>query len=259
MHRKGIIMQNIILETALRQAAIDCCCTPADFLKPGVHTFVSKPQSGMSVYLQTPLCGEIVTFGTGCVVAASQKEVAAVLTSYLTKYPHPHGFATPDIIKLAEMLRPYSIKPAWQGEYFLPDIPHPDPDLAPVTPCHLSTRVLTQPDFKDLYLPTWSNALCRHRPEKDMVGVGAYDGDTLVAFAACSADCPDMWQIGVDVLPDYRRMGLAAAVTSRLTKEIFSHGKIPFYCAAWSNLASVRNALRCGYRPAWVRISCMPL
>ena len=64
-----------------------------------------------------------------------------------------------------------------------------------------------------------------------------------------------MWQIGVDVLPAYRRRGIASALTSRLALEILARGKVPFYCAAWSNIRSVRTALRCGYRPAWLEVT----
>ena len=63
-----------------------------------------------------------------------------------------------------------------------------------------------------------------------------------------------MWQIGVDVLPEYRRKGIAAALTSRLALEILKRGKVPFYSAAWCNVASVRNAIKCGFRPAWVEL-----
>jgi predicted GNAT family acetyltransferase len=64
-----------------------------------------------------------------------------------------------------------------------------------------------------------------------------------------------MWQIGVDVLPSYRRQGIASALTSRLALEIVDRGKVPFYCAAWSNLGSVRNAIKSGFRPAWVEMT----
>jgi predicted GNAT family acetyltransferase len=64
-----------------------------------------------------------------------------------------------------------------------------------------------------------------------------------------------MWQIGVDVLPEYRRQGIASAVTSRLAVEILNRGKVPFYCAAWSNVKSVRNAIKCGFRPTWVELT----
>ena len=122
-------------------------------------------------------------------------------------------------------------------------------------PCDYELRMLGQKDFADLYLPQWSNALCAHRKHLDVLGVGAYDGDMLIGLAGCSADCDTMYQIGIDVLPSYRRQGIASALTSRLALEILALGKVPFYCAAWSNIKSVRNAIRSGFRPAWVCIT----
>ena len=116
-------------------------------------------------------------------------------------------------------------------------------------------RVLCREDFSELYLPEWSNALCEKRKELDVLGVGAYDNGRLVGLAGCSADCEDMYQIGVDVLPEYRRRGIASALTSRLAIEIMKRGKVPFYCAAWCNLGSVRNAIKCGFRPAWTELT----
>ena len=94
--------------------------------------------------------------------------------------------------------------------------------------CLYETRILEQDDFKDLYLPEWSNALCSDRKNLDVLGIGAYDRDNLVGFAACSADCDDMWQIGVDVLPEYRQKGIASALTSRLAKEYLEEGRCHF-------------------------------
>ena len=47
-------------------------------------------------------------------------------------------------------------------------------------------------------------------PDMDVPGVGAYDNGRLVKLAACSADGDTMWQIGIDVLPKYRRKGIAS-------------------------------------------------
>ena len=44
-------------------------------------------------------------------------------------------------------------------------------------------------------------------------------------------------------------------MTSLLAMQTLSLGKVPFYCAAWSNIRSVRNAIRCGFRPAWVELT----
>ena len=56
----------------------------------------------------------------------------------------------------------------------------------------------------------------------------SYDKDNLVGLAACSADCEDMWHIGVDVLPQYRRQGIAASLTSALALEILREAKSRF-------------------------------
>ncbi len=140
------------------------------------------------------------------------------------------------------------------AEYYLPKL-----DMLKQQPCELELRVLEQKDFTELYQPEWSNALCEERKELDVLGVGAYKDDKLVGFAACSADADEMWQIGVDVLPEFRRNGIASAVTSKLMSEILKRDKVPFYCTAWSNVRSVRNAIKCGFIPAWVEMTVKPL
>ena len=136
------------------------------------------------------------------------------------------------------------------AEYYLPD-----PEHIPSLQCDYELRILVQPDFEQLYLPTWSNALCEDRKHLDVLGVGAYDNGKLIGLAGCSADCEDMYQIGIDVPPAYRRQGIASALTSRLALEILKSGKVPFYCAAWCNVKSVRNAVKCGFTPAWVELT----
>ena len=64
-----------------------------------------------------------------------------------------------------------------------------------------------------------------------------------------------MWQIGVDVLPSYRRKGIASFLISKLAKEILKRGKVPFYCCAWSNIKSIKTAIKSGFYPAWVEMT----
>ena len=118
-------------------------------------------------------------------------------------------------------------------------------------------RSLDPSDFADCYTHQWSNALCERRRQLDMLAAAAFDGDRMIGMAGCSADCETMWQIGIDVLPGYRNRGVASALTSRLAAEIMQRGKIPFYCAAWSNIPSARNAIRSGFRPAWVELTAV--
>ena len=139
------------------------------------------------------------------------------------------------------------------AEYYLPDLRR-----LVKTPCQYELRMLEKADFEALYLPEWSNALCSSRKQLDVLGVGAYESGKLIGLAGCSADAEDMWQIGVDVLPEYRKRGIASAITSTLAVEILERGKVPFYCSAWSNIRSARNAMKSGFLPAWAEMTVKP-
>ena len=238
-----------ILNIALRQSAYDMNCLPEDFLKsePVVHVSQNHPLARK--YLALPLSCDLASYGSN-VVAQAAPEILPLVEQYIRRYPVEHCFETPNLHVLNDMLLPFGQKICFMAEYFLPDV-----NAVKEQQCDFELRVLRQADFAELYLPQWSNALCEKRKHLDVLGVGAYDGDKLVGLAGCSADCDTMYQIGVDVLPEYRRRGIASAITSRLALEILALGKVPFYCAAWCNIKSVRNAIRSGFRPAWVQMT----
>ena len=173
------------------------------------------------------------------------------VAEYLGRHPVAHCFETPALHEFDGALARFGVRSCYMAEYFLPD-----PRRLRTRDCGYDCRTLYAADFRGLYLPAWKNAVCKARAEYDVLCVGAYDGDTLIGLAGASADCETMWQIGIDVLPQYRRKGIASALTSRLAAEILNAGKVPFYCAAWSNLGSVRNALSCGFFPAWTELTC---
>ena len=238
---------------AREQSARDLNCTPDDFLK---NVPVLAP-GGLSAeakkYYKAPIPMNFVSYG-GNIVASALEPYREIASAYIQKFDSFRCFETPAIHWLDERLAPLGQKVCFMAEYQLPD-----PEKVRPLPCAYTLRVLEQKDFGGLYLPQWSNALCEKRKELDVLGVGAYDGDMLIGLAGCSADADRMWQIGVDVLPEYRRQGVAAALTSRLALEILKRDKAPFYCSAWSNLLSVRNALRCGFTPAWVEMTVKPV
>ena len=232
-------------DIARRQSALECGCEAEDFTALRSLTVLSRPHPAARKYLDLPLPLNLVSYG-GSVVVSCIPELRDIAEAYIARVPPEHCFETPNLWLLADALAPLGYKPCFMAEYFLPRLP------LPMLPSPLPLRLLHPEDFAGFYTPEWSNALCEKRKELDVLAVGAYDGDELVALAGCSADCEDMYQIGVDVLPSYRRRGLASAVTSALAAEIVKREKVPFYCAAWSNVPSVRNALRSGFVPAWV-------
>lgn len=238
-----------IYQTALRQSAIDCSCRPEDFLAGENRVVLSRPHERARRYLTLPFSCNLVSYGGG-VVASVSGELEGLVKDYLDRFDPVHCFETPNLHVLNDALEPHGLRVCFMAEYFLPDLRA----LRPL-PSPLPTRLLGPEELAPLYLPQWGNALCEKRRELDVLAVGAYDGAKLVGLAGCSADCEEMWQIGIDVLPGYRCRGIAAALTSQLAAEVLRRDKVPFYCAAWSNIPSVRNAVKSGFRPAWVEVT----
>lgn len=238
-----------ILRIAMEQSAEDLCCMAEDFEKNENIIVFSKENEKARKYLTLPFSCQLVSYGNN-IVASVSPELEEITREYINRFTFYHCFETPNMHALAEKLRPYGLDICFMAEYFLPDV-HALKALS----CPYELRVLTPNDFTSLYLPEWSNALCEKRKHLDVLCVGAYDGEKLIGLAGCSADCETMWQIGVDILPDYRKKGVASALTSRLALEVLKREKVPFYCCAWSNIASARNAIRSGFRPAWVEMT----
>lgn len=241
-----------ILQIAMRQSAEDIGCRAEDFLSDAPILVPFRLGAHARKYYKEPITCHFVSYRAN-VVAASVPETAALAEEYIRKFPFYHCFETPNMDWLSTRLLEKGHKVCFMAEYYLPDITR-IPELS----CPVETRLLVPEDFGELYVSEWSNALCKERRELDVLGVGAYDQGKLVGLAACSADCEDMWQIGIDVLPQARGRGIAPALTSRLAKEILAHGKVPFYCSAWSNIRSARNAFRSGFLPAWAEMTVKP-
>lgn len=238
-----------ILNVAMKQSAIDMNCSIDDFLCEKNRVVLSESNPEARKYLELPFSCNLVSYGSN-IVASVQEDYREIVEYYISQYQVERCFETPNMHVLNDALQEHGMRICFMAEYFLPDV-----ELLEKKSCSYELRIMEQRDFADLYIDSWSNALCEKRKPLDVLGVGAYEGEKLVGLAGCSADCDTMWQIGVDVLPEYRRHGIASALTSTLAIEILNRGKVPFYCAAWSNLKSVRNAIKSGFRPAWVEMT----
>ena len=244
--------QEEILRIAMRQSAEDCSCAEADFRKETNVIVESKASENGSRYMKLPHICAMFSYGSN-IVASCRSDLIPEVTAFVNGADkHYHCFETPAIYELNRILEKADAQITWMHTCYLPDT---GVIFGTELPCAYETRELHPEDFTELYMPEWGNALCSDRKELDMLGVGAYDGGKLIGLAACSADCCEMWQIGIDVLPEYRRKGIAAALTNRLARAIFEQGKVPFYASAWSNIRSMKNAFRSGFRPAWVAMT----
>ena len=247
-----MISKKEVWETAMAQSALEAGCHPDDFRCDQNIVVISRRHPQARAYLELPFFCQLISYG-GNVVASVSPSAEEIVRQYLQRYPPANVFETPHLHRLDEAMQPFGHRICFMAEYFLPD-----PARVSPLSCDYQVRLLLPADFQDYYRPEWGNALCEKRRQLDVLAAGAFQGDKLVGLAGCSADCKTMWQIGIDVLPDYRKQGIAAALTSYLAWEILKRGIVPFYCAAWSNIPSVRNALKSGFQPAWVEMTAKP-
>ena len=73
----------------------------------------------------------------------------------------------------------------------------------------------------------------------------------IIALAGASYVNSELREVGIDVKKEFRRKKLASLLVRNLTVEILKQGKIPFYSASVTNIASQAVAIRSGYMPLW--------
>ncbi len=241
-----------IQRIARDQSSLELNCHADDFLQSKAIITDFCLRKGARVYYKEPIACNFVSYG-GNVVATAKPEIKEIVTEYINRYEYYHLFETPNLHWLSERLAAFGQKVCFMAYYFLPDVNKLKRLESPY-----EIKLLHPEDFENLYTREWGNALCKDRKELDVLGCGAYDNGKLIGLAGCSADCEKMWQIGVDVLPEYRKQGIASALTSNLAVEILERGKVPFYCCAWSNIPSAKNAVKSGFSPAWAEMTVKP-
>lgn len=87
-----------------------------------------------------------------------------------------------------------------------------------------------------------------------MLAVAAFDGDKIMGMAGASADSKNMWQIGIDVLPEYRSKRIGRSLVALLKNEILRRGKVPFYSTSGSHFHSQNIAINSGFFPIWAEL-----
>ena len=87
----------------------------------------------------------------------------------------------------------------------------------------------------------------------------AYENREIVGVAGASNDTDQIWQIGIDVVPEKQKQHVATDIVKIISNEVLKRGKIPYYGTAWSNIASKRGAINAGYKPVWVEMKVKKL
>ena len=245
----GEVFKNIEDKIKL-QLSYDLNCDPTDFSREENVITRAVMHEKRRVFTDKDIFFRMATFGKNTVISADE-ELHPWLEEWVQDKSGIWLFEQHNFYELERKLRVYGHKMALTHHMFMPE-----PRFLNIT-TDLKIRWLEQKDIAEYYgRKEFPNALCdRFYPKRpDVLAVAALDGDKMMGMAGCSADAPDMWQIGIDVLPEYRGRGIAKTLVSLLRDETFRRGAIPYYGTSLSNLGSWKTALACGFVPAWIEV-----
>lgn len=230
------------------QLALELNCAPEDFSgEENVITGLVLHENRRK-FSDQPFFLQMATFGAGAVISADER-LHPRLREWAKGKRGFWLFEQHNYLELDRLLRGYGYKMALTHHMFTPTT-----EIAAVE-TGFPVRWLEQGDIPPFYgREEFSNALCdRFRPERpDVLAVAALDGEEIMGMAGCSADTPELWQIGIDVLPRYRGRGIGKTLVALLRNEALRRGALPYYGTSLSNIASWRVALASGFLPAWV-------
>jgi hypothetical protein len=241
---------------AALQLSYDYGCSTADFETRSNTSVASILHPKRRKFKDYPDPFKIVTFGRGAVIAASGK-LRTFAESIVGEYPTDgfNIFSPPCATKINDVLRRdgymlmqvITLCPKTSARHTITDF----------SPYGVTFRIFEFDDIHRLLYPLsgFDNALSRKTGEiTDVLAVCAIKDNRVIAVAGASNDSELMWQIGIDVLPEFREMGLARALVSTITDEITALDKIPYYGLLFGNIASLNTAISCGYQPMFAEI-----
>lgn len=232
--------------------ATDYACDEACLDEDGVHIFPAREMPGRRRFPLREKSFSAVTLGKGVVVSCSEDRLAWAREN-LAGLSRERVFSSQTMLRMQELVS----RDGQAIEEEMAAVVTPDRFRAAAIPEGIEITVVEQDDIAELLeIKGFGNAL-DYTPNPDRPAMAAtvarHDGE-IVGMAGVSADCDEMWQLGIDVVTGYRVKGIGKALVSRLTEWVLARGKLPYYDAATSNIASRRLAVALGYSPAWTEV-----
>lgn len=250
-----MIIRSDIENAAAKQLGIDLNCEAQDFFRLANRVTLPSDNEGRRNFSDKPHFFRAATMGMGTVICAAE-----AITPYAELLAEQRSgaeiFSAECIAGLNRQLFSHGCCIGVMNEYFLPKMPM----RPPAKRSGFEIKVFEGSEIEGLYeLEGFENALL-HRTEgsrRDIIAVCAISGRTVTGIAGASLDSSTMAQIGIDVLPQYRSMGIGSYLAAQCAAEVFAGGLIPYY-GTWSgNVISRRLAQHCGFYPAWCEMfSC---
>lgn len=244
-----MIIRNDMESAAAKQLSADYCCSADDFFRYENTVTMSELKEGRRQLSEDSLFFRTATMGMGAVISCNEK-MKPLADMLAARFRGTEICSARIIAVLNRELFTHGYCIGTLKHHYLPAAPY----YPAVRTEGYSLELYEGEDIEKLYgLKGFDNALLYDisSPRRDILAMCAVNGRRIMGIAGASCDSPSMAQIGIDVLPEFRGMGVASALVSSCASEIFRRGLIPYY-GTWSgNIVSQRLAAKCGFYPAW--------
>lgn len=237
-----------ILKIAKAQLALDYNCQLSDFELTANTIVENKLVPGRRIYRSDGCFFKAICFGSKAIISASP-EMLTWCQENLAKRDANWLFEYPKLRAIDKKLQEFGQEIADIHQYYLPN-----PTVQEIVP-GFDTKWYEQEailQFKDDSRIDEAFAFDENHP--DMLGVAALDGDHIMGMAGASSDGETLWQIGIDVFPEYRSRGIGTTLIKLLKNELLKRGKVPFYGTVQSHIPSQNIAVNAGFFPAWTEL-----
>lgn len=211
-----------------------------------------KLTDGRRKYRTDDYLVKITSIG-GKAIFCADEVVYDEIKSAFENIPAPWLDLYPNLQKLSEIIDKYGYKISDQHHFYLPTgINALNRETIEIMKKEFELQWFEQDEIEQFRGDErFCHALGFVEAAPDMLCVMASVRGEVVGMCGASADSSEMWQIGIDVGPDFKGRNIGPFLTILLKEEIIRRGILPYYGTAESHIQSQKVALKSGFLPAW--------
>ncbi len=232
-----------------RQLAIDFCCTAGEVRSRENVFSVYTPLPGRRIFKEgecflkiAAVNGKLLFTGKEEIVSAVKERCASERGAWFMEYKR--------LRELEEALLPFGCGIGQVHPFYIAE------EKTAVDTGNYEIRVYRGDELEQFRGdPRLDEAFLFAESPKDETGIAAWKDGQLLGMAGASSDSPDMWQIGINVMPEAEGRGIGSMLVALLRNDILNSGRLPFYGTALSHIASQNVAAKAGFRPAWAELN----
>ncbi len=238
-----------IFNIAKQQLALDFSCKPSDLEQSENMLVEGRFLDGRRVYESDGCALKILCFGERAIFTNNLVDMKTWIEEKLIHRDALWLFQIQNIRFIDGKLKEYGHEIADIHHYYLPK--------AEITEMEPITKIKWYEQDEILQFENderFDEAFAFDETHPDMLAVAALDGDEIIGMAGASSDSETMWQIGINVVEEYRGRGIGTNLVILLKNELLKRCKIPFYSTIESNIYSQNIAIKAGFFPVWAEL-----